>query len=158
MRGSQWIASLVVGALGVGPGLAVAQSTAGMGTSNGRPPGLATNPYANPYANPFLNPYAANAIQGASADDALLFFLAARQAQAVERAPAAAAAPAQARRGPARATTTTAATGRLPAEMPDALMAPGGSASGYFNRGTTRPGGAGRYYHRHNLHFNANRR
>jgi hypothetical protein len=101
----------------VKPGFA---QDSGLGTSNGLPAGLATNPFASPYMNPFLNP-AATAGAPISRDELLIYYMAARQRNSVrDRA---------ADKQPVRPV----------AEMPYHAMRPGGTTSGsYFSRTTPR--------------------
>ena len=102
-----------------------------------------TNPVTNPYLNPYLNPYVNPSVMGR--DGALLYFLSAQQASggigsgmlSGLRAPAAAAS-------------------RPAAEMPRSVMAPGGGAARYFQRGPA--GGRPAYFQRPNRYFDHNGR
>ncbi len=141
-------------------------STAGMGTSDGSPPGYRTNTFANPHFNPFMNPYAA---QGqVSRDELMLYFLAARQAQAAQGQGSTQGQGQGQGQGQfsgigRRASARTPAPSRpQTAEMPYRSMAPGGTAGSYFQRQSTSKPGArglyGEYYGRYGRHFDHNGR
>ncbi|CAN5914762.1 hypothetical protein BH23PLA1_BH23PLA1_11280 [soil metagenome] len=135
-------------------------STAGMGTSNGLPPGLRTNPFANPTFNPFLNPYARSGPMGQ--DELMLYFLAARQsAQAQAQTQGNSGADRRASARPQTLPQTTFPSQVSPAEMPYRLMTPGGSAGSYYNRqSSSGPGGSlyGQHFGRYGRHFKHNGR
>lgn len=162
MQPWRWTIRLGVGILlnwvCAGAGFAQIPSTAGMGTSDGLPPGYRTNAFANPHFNPFLNPYAARG--QVSRDELMLYYLAARQAEAAQGQGQT---PGQngnvGRRASAR---TPVPTRPQPAELPYRLMSPGGTAGSFFQRqSTTKPGAQGlygEYYGRYGRHFDHNGR
>jgi hypothetical protein len=94
-----------------------------MGTTNGLPPGFATNPYANPAINPWLNPFARQGVM--SGEEMSLTFLAARQQRQVARK---------------LREREAAAPSPAPVAAENPMMRPGGMASGsYFGRGRQAP-------------------
>lgn len=127
---------VVVAALG--PGLAMAQTRAGVRSA---PAGYAS-PLTNPYVNPYMNPYMM--MTPMRRDTALLSLLAAQRSSGGI--------------GSGQLSGLPATQATRPAEMPDSLNRPGGSASRYFSRGTVSPGPGRSFYQRHNRYFGSNGR